>query len=230
MSQGELHALALSLFLPRATSSSSPFRFLVIDDPVQSMDPSKVDGLAMVLGEAADTHQVVVFTHDDRLPEAVRRLRIDANVVQVGRREGSVVEVREVRTPTQQAIDDARALTFSTALPPPILGRVVPGLCRLAIEATCVDLVLRNRLGRGDDHAEVEDDLEAAHGLVQKLALALFDDSTAGSQVYARLNQYRGTHVAAVKACNRGSHEGYDGDLRVLVDHTEALVHDLART
>lgn len=49
MSQGELHALALSLFLPRATLPESPFRFLVIDDPVQSMDPARVDGLAKVL-------------------------------------------------------------------------------------------------------------------------------------------------------------------------------------
>ena len=56
MSQGELHALALSLFIPRATLPESPFRFVVIDDPVQSMDPARVDGLARVLrgdGEGA---------------------------------------------------------------------------------------------------------------------------------------------------------------------------------
>ena len=74
MSQGELHAIALSLFLPRATLPESPFRFVVIDDPVQSMDPARVDGLARVLADVAKTRQVVVFTHDDRLPEAVRRL------------------------------------------------------------------------------------------------------------------------------------------------------------
>lgn len=62
MSQGELHALALALFLPRATAAGSPFRFLVIDDPVQSMDPAKVDGLARVLSETARNRQVVVFT------------------------------------------------------------------------------------------------------------------------------------------------------------------------
>ena len=32
MSQGEVNALALSVFLPRATSERSPLRFLVIDD------------------------------------------------------------------------------------------------------------------------------------------------------------------------------------------------------
>jgi recombinational DNA repair ATPase RecF len=55
MSQGELHALALSLFLPRATLAESPFRFLVIDDPVQSMDPARVDGLARVLEQPPPT-------------------------------------------------------------------------------------------------------------------------------------------------------------------------------
>ncbi|MFQ5741002.1 MAG: hypothetical protein ACE5JX_18525 [Acidobacteriota bacterium] len=46
MSQGELHSLALSLFLPRAKLDDSPFRFIAIDDPVQSMDPARVDGPA----------------------------------------------------------------------------------------------------------------------------------------------------------------------------------------
>jgi hypothetical protein len=73
MSQGEVNALALSVFIPRATMPASPFRFLVIDDPVQAMDPSKVDGLAQVLAGVAAERQVIVFTHDDRLPDAVRR-------------------------------------------------------------------------------------------------------------------------------------------------------------
>ena len=73
MSQGELHAMALSLFLPRATLPESPFRFLVIDDPVQSMDPA-----ASTASRASSTsrrdRQVIVFTHDDRLAQATREL------------------------------------------------------------------------------------------------------------------------------------------------------------
>lgn len=38
MSRGELHALALAIFLPRATLAESPFRFVIMDHPVQSMD------------------------------------------------------------------------------------------------------------------------------------------------------------------------------------------------
>src|ERR671920_1045936 len=73
MSQGELSALAVSIFLPRASLPDSPFGFMVIDDPVQSMDPAKVDGLARVLEKVAVERQVVVLTHDDRLAESVRR-------------------------------------------------------------------------------------------------------------------------------------------------------------
>ena len=49
MSQGELNSLALSLFLPRASLPESPFGFVIVDDPVQAMDPARVEGLARVL-------------------------------------------------------------------------------------------------------------------------------------------------------------------------------------
>lgn len=50
------------------------------------MDPARVEGLAKVLADTARTRQVIVFTHDDRLPEAVRRLGIPATVLSVTRR------------------------------------------------------------------------------------------------------------------------------------------------
>ncbi len=117
MSQGELNALALSLFIPRATLAESPFRFVVIDDPVQSMDPSRIDGLARALHETASQRQVVVFTHDDRLPEAVRRLAIPATVIEVMRREGSAVELRTAKDPVSRYIEDAMALALTDGLP-----------------------------------------------------------------------------------------------------------------
>jgi len=94
MSQGELHSLALSLFLPRATLEFSPFRFLMIDDPVQSMDTARVEGLARVLELVTKKRQVAIFTHDDRLREAIDRLKIPVDVREVLRKAGSVVEVR----------------------------------------------------------------------------------------------------------------------------------------
>lgn len=99
MSQGELHCLALSLFVPRATLAESPFRFMVIDDPVQSMDPARVEGLARVLQTCAKERQVILFTHDTRLFEAVRRLQIEATVLEVTRRANSVIEIRKALDP-----------------------------------------------------------------------------------------------------------------------------------
>ena len=156
MSQGELHSLALSLFIPRATLPESPFRFIVIDDPVQSMDPARVDGLARVLQTAGKDRQVIVFTHDDRLPEAVRRLDIDATVIEVTRREGSVVEPRRSKDPVSRYIEDAMALAYTDDLPAEVARRVIPGLCREALEAACMEAIRRRRIGRGEPHAEVE--------------------------------------------------------------------------
>ena len=58
VSQGEVNCLALSLFFPRAMLPESPFRFIVIDDPVQAMDPARVDGLARVFADVAKTRQL----------------------------------------------------------------------------------------------------------------------------------------------------------------------------
>lgn len=93
MSQGELLALSISVFLPRVALDESPFRFAVIDDPVQAMDAATVEGLARVLRRAAGTRQIVVLTHDDRLPDAIDRLAIEATVVRVDRRARSSVAV-----------------------------------------------------------------------------------------------------------------------------------------
>ena len=156
MSQGELHALALSLFLPRATLPESPFRFVWIDDPVQSMDPARVEGLARALAETAKTRQVVVFTHDDRLPEAVRRLGIPATGFAVTRRANSIVEVRPMTDPVSGHLDDARALAMTSELPPDVASRVIPGFCRAAVEAACMEAIRRRRLARGELHDDVE--------------------------------------------------------------------------
>ena len=94
MSQGELLSLSVSVFLPRSALGESPFRFAVIDDPVQSRDAAKVEGLARVLHAAAATRQLVVFTHDDRLREAIRRLHLDATILRMSRGRRSNVAAR----------------------------------------------------------------------------------------------------------------------------------------
>jgi energy-coupling factor transporter ATP-binding protein EcfA2 len=205
MSQGELHSLALSLFIPRATLPESPFRFIVIDDPVQSMDPARVDGLARVLESASVDRQVVVFTHDDRLPEAVRRLDVAAEIVEVTRRDGSVVELRRAHDPVGRYLEDAFAVASAADLPAPAAGRVVPGLCRLALEAASMELVRRRRLGRGEAYSEVERTLSDAGRLGPLLALALFDDVEREAEVLPRLEGEGGAGMAqAFRRCDEG--------------------------
>lgn len=203
MSQGELHSLALSLFVPRATLPESPFRFIVIDDPVQSMDPARVDGLAHVLQGASADRQVVVFTHDDRLPEAVRRLDIAAEILEVTRREGSVVELRRSLDPVGRYLEDALAVASTAELPSSAAAHVVPGLCRLALEAVCMEVVRRRRLTRGETHAAVERALSEAGQLTGLAALALFDDVERGGEVHERLQRDAGAPLAhAFRRCD----------------------------
>ena len=206
MSQGELHSLALSLFVPRATLPESPFRFIVIDDPVQSMDPARVDGLARVLESASADRQVVVFTHDDRLPEAVRRLDIAALIIEVTRRDASVVELRRALDPVGRYLEDALTVAGTADLPSSAAARVVPGLCRLGLEAACMEVVRPRRLGRGEPHAEVERALSDAGRLTRLLALALFDDVERGGEVLAHLQAEGGPAAAeTVRQCDEGA-------------------------
>jgi recombinational DNA repair ATPase RecF len=223
MSQGELHAIALSLFLPRATLPESPFRFVVIDDPVQSMDPSRVDGLARVLQSVAAGRQVIVFTHDDRLPEAVRRLDIDARIIEVTRHEDSVVELRPSLDPVTRNLDDARALARTAELPELVAQQVVPNFCRAAIEAACIEVVRRRRIERGDSRSDVEEELARAQKLNSKLALAIFDDAGRGGDVAVRVTSWGELAADAWGISNRGSHAGYRGSLDDLVYGTEIL-------
>ncbi len=224
MSQGELHSLALSLFLPRVTMSESPFRFIVIDDPVQSMDPARVDGLARVLEKTATARQVVVFTHDDRLPAAVRWLGIDAHVIEVTRRPDSLVELRPGLDPVRRYFADAYAIVKTENLPPNAARRVVPGLCRSGIEAACVEAFRRRRLGRGEPHADVEDTLSRATTTTTLASLALFDNPDRGGDVMAVINHRFGRREAdAFRATRTGAHHGYDGDLADLVRDSEEL-------
>ena len=231
MSQGELHALGLALFLPRATAADSPFGFVVIDDPVQAMDPAKVDGLARVLSSVAETRQVVVFTHDDRLPAALRQLQLPATVLAVTRHERSVVTVRPMSDPVKRYLDDARAMARTESLPEGVRAVAVAGLCRGAIEAACVDVVRSRDLGRGVAHAVVEQSLErASHSLQDMVALALLGATSRAGDVPAELRSLGGSACAnAFWDAKTGVHDPRHGDLKRFIEDTEQLTKALRK-
>ncbi len=227
MSQGELNALALSLFLPRATLPESPFRFVVIDDPVQAMDPAKVDGLARVLETTSKTHQVLVFTHDARLFESVRRLGIDATVVAVTRRERSVVELRRDLDPVSRSLADASDLARTDKLDRKVSARVVPRFCRDALEAALAELVRHRLFAAGCRHAEIEDQLREAKTLNKLAALAFCGDVREVPAAQQHLRSLGGW--ATFQALNTGAHDAHTGNLVGLVEQTRDLVRMVKR-
>jgi len=226
MSQGELHALSLSLFLPRVTLPQSPFRFVVVDDPVQAMDASRVDGLARVLSEVASSHQVIVFTHDERLQEATRRLGLPATVLEVSRGRRSKVTVRVRQSPVRDYIADARVVLLTKGYPPQARSRVIPGLCRNAVEAACADTSRRKLMAFGLPHVEVQRCLDDAGGFTQLMALALWRDSNRGGEILSEVDRLWGRRARdCIQALQKGSHKLIDNDPEELIRQAEKLAN-----
>ncbi|AXL92081.1 chromosome segregation protein SMC [Streptomyces sp. CB09001] len=230
MSQGELHSLALSLFLPRATHEASPFGFLVIDDPVQSMDPEKVEGLARVLDAYAKNRQVVVFTHDTRLQQAIVHLGIKATVLRVTRQTDSVVGVEPLTDPVEQALAEARAVSHDRGIPQDVAEHVLPAMCRVAVEAACLEAVRRTlRDERGLSLRAIEERVASLDRTKSYVALALLGDERQPAR-----EAVEGLCVggwALVEAFNAGAHSPLPrvDDRTDLVRRTTALATAIRR-
>jgi ABC-type Mn2+/Zn2+ transport system ATPase subunit len=225
MSQGELQALALAIFIPRATSPASPFRFLVFDDPIQAMDPSKIDGFLDVLTALARDRQVIVFTHDDRLPAAIRRSKTPARVVELTRAANSVVTVSESSRPAKRMLDDAFAIAADAAVPDAIKSAAIPVLCREALESTAWDVFATRSLTSGRSPAEVEETWNAATTTRKRLALAIdSNDDAAMDKWLDGDSRRRATLVVATK----GIHTGVS-DFKAAVNAARAATRDLGR-
>ncbi|GAB3283121.1 ATP-binding protein [Kineosporia babensis] len=221
LSQGEANALALSVFLPKATLTDSPFGFLMIDDPVQAMDPAKVDGLAKVLHEAAQDRQVIVLTHDDRLAEAVRRLELPATMLQVARDLRSVVRVRENSDEARNLLADARSVAKDPDMDDKVRRLVLPTLVRASIESLCHTLYFNRRLRAGTSRVEVDAGWAKAHTTRGMVDLAL---STGDVDTWKRAKPHR-TRVMAI--CAAGHHKGLNGNPLTAVDDLRDTLADL---
>lgn len=225
MSQGELQALALAIFIPRATSAASPFRFIVFDDPIQAMDPSKIDGFLSVLTELARDRQVVVLTHDDRLPSAIRRMRTPARVVEVTRGTNSAVSVLESSQPVKRLLDDAFAIAADDGVPDAIKKAAVPVLCREALEAAAWDVYNSRAMANGLSRESVESTWEEAGTVRKRLALAILLDAKGDPTKWLSGGSARG---AAMAVATKGAHAGV-ADFKLAVNQVRTAVKDLAR-
>jgi hypothetical protein len=106
--------------------------------------------------------------------------------------------------------------------------RVVPGLCRQALEAACVSTVRRRRIGRGERHVDVEDAIARATTLKSHLALALFDDASRSGDTMKAINNKFGREAGdIVTDLNKGSHEPIDLKARDLLRGSERLAQEI---
>ena len=77
LSECQLNCLGLSFWIGQATALSSPFGFVLLDDPVQSMDDDHCEAfIGTVVPSLCDAHkkQVILLSHERKLVDRVRDL------------------------------------------------------------------------------------------------------------------------------------------------------------
>jgi len=219
MSQGELHALALAMFIPRATTPASPFRFLVLDDPIQAMDPAKIAGFLDVLVELGKTRQVIVFSHDDRLPAAIRARSVPAQLLDVTREQGSLVVVKANDLPADRYVADAEALILDDDIDDLIKRKAAPGLFRMAIEAAAHQRYFAERAKTGAAYHETDTAWEDAKTTQRRVALTL---TGAADGDVSGWKSYRTHRFPTLAISASGTHRGAKLD--------RGTIHDLRNT
>jgi recombinational DNA repair ATPase RecF len=226
MSQGELHALALALFIPRATAEASPFRFLILDDPIQAMDPAKIEGFLGELEELAKDRQVIVFSHDDRLPTAIRNASIPAELLSVRRSAGSVVTVTTNTTAAARYVDDAIALIKDDGVSDQVKKRALPGLYRLAVESAAKQVYFSKQARLGVAPETSESTWSEHLRTKPRVALALYGDATRSIGGWQSYRDYR---EPTMRFCGGAVHEGTDDLTMESIKRLERTVDDLRR-
>lgn len=207
LSTGQRNALTLAMFLPRATSPGSPFRFLLLDDPVQAFDGARVRLLARELAELAGQFQVIVLTHDERLWIEARAIAPYARRIHLERvaEPSLVVEAKEATSTGRLMLSELAATLAAHGRGVPLQDAAVTALtlacCRQALDAevTVQVLALGSRAGRGIE--ELRKDL--ADNSTTRARLDLLDRclKDAGAQPVDRA-----AHAGTVDALNQGSH------------------------
>jgi len=112
-------------------------------------------------------------------------------------------------------------------LPENVAEQVVPGICRLAVEAAFTEAIWRRQLRDGKRHADVEAGIDATDRLAQRAALAMFGDAAKGSDVMRRLNSWHPSAADTYKELNRATHLGHHGSLRALVSRARQLIETI---
>lgn len=209
LSTGQRNALTLATYLPRATQPDSPFRFLVLDDPIHAFDGDRVRYLARVLGTLSKSYQIIVLTHDERLWHELRALGEHPLHIRLTRPPGSssTVQVKDVTYPGMGLLEDLERVLGAEANKP--LGTeaaqviMILTMCRQALDTevgTQVE-ILGRRSGLSSER--IAADREQAGDTRSQLVLLNNYAAKVGLSPLV-LDQYEST----ISALNRAAHGG----------------------
>ncbi|MEU8080729.1 hypothetical protein AB0B31_35385 [Catellatospora citrea] len=200
---------------------------------MQSMDPVKVYGLAQVLAQVAQDRQVVVFTHDDRLPAAVRHLQLDARILAVSRLARSRVTVSGDKhtNPAMRYLDDAWAIARDEDMADDVRVPLVGNLIRDAIEYACHELIRTRGFKAGTPITDLEAEISEAQirGVRPLLALALLSDATRVGELPDVLRRLHPPAARVVAIANSSAHGNTGIDLTALVQDAQRVVGKLGQ-
>ncbi|WP_426764335.1 AAA family ATPase [Pseudarthrobacter sp. 1G09] len=201
LSAGQRNAVLLAPLL--ASVDGGPFGFLIFDDPVHAFDELRIDRLAGLLSELAETRRVIVLTHDDRLKEhlAARTHDCDTRLVDRSGATGAVKVTDSSHFWDQLLTDAGTILDLSleetgttTDVTDPIRG-----LCRMSIDNALRAFVLRNAVLFGRDTDADLTNLDKAYTTEQRLAVAttFWQGPTPASNPVTRAVQRCQPHLAS---------------------------------
>jgi recombinational DNA repair ATPase RecF len=231
LSTGQRNALSLATYLPRATQPQSPFGFLVLDDPIHAFDTWRVRYLADYLVRLSKRFQVVVFTHDDRLWQALRALNARPTHIRMDRRADRrpQVKVSTVESPGIHLLNDLQRVLAGegrTAIgSAEAVTSMALAMCRQALDT---ELVIQIEiLGRRLQipQATVQEDLRRAKRTADQLGLLNSYAQRVGlPQVSVQ------PYASTVEALNGGAHGSHPlGDLRQWMRDSRKLIDAIAR-
>lgn len=71
-SEAHMNSLGLSLYFPQRVDYNPEWEFVMLDDPVQSMDDDHTNQLIDILKEKSETKQIIILTHSSKFREDIK--------------------------------------------------------------------------------------------------------------------------------------------------------------
>ncbi|MFD7683361.1 AAA family ATPase [Streptomyces sp. NPDC060187] len=175
LSAGQRNAFLLAPLF--ATADAGPFGFLVLDDPVHSFDEIRVDRLAAVISDLAQSRRVIVLTHDERLKEHLlaRSSRCEAHTVSRDTVTGEI-NVQPTDELWRVLIEDARSVWQWSPKPSPTgyltESQIIRGLLRQALDDALRQCVVKYALKTGVSVSEAVQKLDSGLTTQNRMKLA----------------------------------------------------------